>query len=346
MIRVGIAGLGFMGMVHWLSYQRLRGVRVAAICDRNRHRRDGDWLDIQGNFGPPGQRVDLTGVATHENVDALIQDPALDLLDITLPPNLHADVAIRALRAGKQVFCEKPLALIARDAARMQLAARRAQRLLMVGHVLPFFPEYAWALRVIQSGRHGALRGGSFKRIISDPKWLPNFWSAEKIGGPMLDLHVHDAHFIRLLFGPPSAVTSQGRLRGELAEHWNTQYHFPNGKFAVCSTSGVIDQQGRPFNHGFEIHLQRATLAFDFAVFGGAGQYLCPPTLLEDRGGIKRPKLSGDPMDAFAAELREVVRCVRAAQVSDILSGDLAQDAIRICEAETASLRRGRTIRL
>src|SRR5882757_2622734 len=124
MIRVGIAGLGFMGMVHWHSYQRLRGVRVTAICDRNPHRLKGDWRDIQGNFGPPGQRVDLAGVAIYETVDSLIEDPSLDLLDVTLPPHSHADVAIRALRAGKHVFCEKPLALTARDAARIALAAR------------------------------------------------------------------------------------------------------------------------------------------------------------------------------------------------------------------------------
>jgi predicted dehydrogenase len=346
MIRVGIAGLGFMGMVHWLSYQRLRGVRVAAICDRNAHRRKGDWRDIQGNFGPAGERVDLTGVRTYENVDALIDDTSIDLLDVTLPPFAHADVANRALRAGKHVFCEKPLALTPRDAARIALAARHAQRLLLVGHVLLFFQEYAWALRVIRSGKYGSLRGGSFKRIISDPIRLAHFWSTEKTGGPMLDLHIHDAHFIRLLFGQPSAVTSQGRFRGELAEHWNTQFQFAQRDVAVSATSGVINQSGRSFTQGFEIYLERATLAFDFAVFNGTGHSLCPPTLLDDRGSIKRPKLSGDPMDAFAAELGEVVRCVRAKEVSEELSADLAKDAIRICEAETASLRRGRTVRL
>ena len=48
--------------------------------------------------------------------------------------------------------------------------------------------------------------GGSFKRVISDPQWLPHFYDPDKIGGPLLDLHIHDAHLIRLLFGMPSAV--------------------------------------------------------------------------------------------------------------------------------------------
>jgi predicted dehydrogenase len=92
--------------------------------------------------------------------------------------------------------------------------------------------------------------------------------------------------------------------------------------------------------------LERATLAFEFAVIGGKGQYLCPPTLFDDRGAVQRPKLTDDPMDAFADELRAVVRCIRSERMSEILGAELARDAIRICHAETASLRRGRSVRL
>ena len=55
MVRVGIAGLGFMGMIHYLSYQKVRGVKVAAICEQARKRLTGDWRDIKGNFGPAGR---------------------------------------------------------------------------------------------------------------------------------------------------------------------------------------------------------------------------------------------------------------------------------------------------
>ena len=65
MIRIGIAGLGFMGMVHYLTYQKLRGVQVVALCEQNRKRLAGDWRDIQGNFGPRGQQMDRTGVRTY-----------------------------------------------------------------------------------------------------------------------------------------------------------------------------------------------------------------------------------------------------------------------------------------
>jgi predicted dehydrogenase len=277
----------------------------------------------------------------------MLADPSLDVIDITLPPGLHAEIAIQALRAGKHVFCEKPMALTPRDCDRMAAAAAKANRLLLVGHVLPFYPEYAWAYKIVQGGKYGRLLGGSFRRVISDPNWLPHFWSAEQSGGPMLDLHVHDAHFIRLLFGMPEKVTSGGRLRNDLAEFWHTQFQFSDHPYVVEATSGTINQQGRSFEHGFEIHLERATLAFDFAVFGNEGRMLLEPTLLDDKGRVKRPKLSdGDPMDAFLAELREILRAVRTGKPSPILDGNLARDAIVICQKQTESLRKGRPVKV
>lgn len=170
---------------------------MVALCEQNPKRLTGDWTDIQGNFGPPGQQIDLTGVATYESVEEIIADPNVDLIDITLPPSLHAEIAVQALQAGKHVFCEKPMSMTVVDCDRMLAAAQQCHRNLLIGHVLPFFPKYAWAIREMRSGKHGGLLGGSFKRVISDPAWLTNYWNAEAAGGPMLDLHVHDAHFIR-----------------------------------------------------------------------------------------------------------------------------------------------------
>ena len=54
MINVGIAGIGFMGMIHYLAYQKA-GARVRAICEQDPDRLAGDWRTIKGNFGPPGR---------------------------------------------------------------------------------------------------------------------------------------------------------------------------------------------------------------------------------------------------------------------------------------------------
>ncbi len=347
MLRVGIAGLGFMGMIHYLSYQKVRGVKVAAICEQDRKRLTGDWRDIKGNFGPAGRQMDLSGVATYDDLDAMLEDPKLEMIDITLPPSLHAEIACKALRSGKHVFCEKPMALKLADCQRMVSAAKRAKRQLLIGHVLPLLPEYAWARKVIQSGRYGKLRGGSFRRVISDPAWLRHYWKADAVGGPMLDLHIHDAHFIRLLFGMPQSVSTTGRMRGKLAESWTTQFRFKKN-LAVTATSGTIDQQGRPFDHGFEIQLDRATLIFQFAVIGGEGKYLCEPTLLDDRGKARPATMpAGDPMmNAFEAELQAVCKAVRTGKGVEMLACNLARDAIAICQAETKSLSTGKSVRL
>lgn len=346
MIRIGIAGLGFMGMVHYLSYQRLEGVQVSAIATRNAERRAGDWTGIQGNFGPPGEQMDLAGVATYESVQQLLQDDSLDAVDITLPPNLHADVAIAAFEAGKHVFCEKPLSLQTTDGQRMLDAAHAAGKKLLVGHVLPYFPEYRWARQIVNGGQYGELLGGAFRRVISDPAWLTDYWSEEKIGGPLLDLHIHDAHFIRLLFGKPRSVQATGRIRSRLPEFWHTQFDYESGA-TVEATSGVINQQGRPFDHGFEIHLERATLVFEFAVLGGEGRYLCPPTLIDDVGQATSVELeSGDPMNAFAMELEDVVQCLNGGEPSKTLGVDFAFDALDICHAQAKSLASGKPIRL
>ena len=163
----------------------------------------------------------------------------------------------------------------------------------------------------------------------------------------MLDLHIHDAHFIRLVFGMPQEVTTAGRLRDGLPEFWHSQFRFADRELVVEATSGTIDQQGRAFTHAFEIHLERATLAFDFAVIGGAGRYLCEPMLLDSNGKVEHPKLpGGDPIDAFVNELREVTHSVSEGKTSEILGAILAQDAIRLCEKQSASLLSGQPVKI
>lgn len=342
-MNIGIVGVGFMGMVHYLSYQKISGTRVVALCDRSQERLAGDWTGIRGNFGPSGEQMDLSGVATYESLEELIADPQVDLIDICLPPAAHADAAVAALSAGKHVLCEKPMALEVADGERMVAAAQQSQRRLMVGHVLPFFPEYAWVLSEVRSGKHGRLLGGEFKRVISDPAWMAGYWEADAVGGPMLDLHIHDAHFIRLLFGDPTRVTTRGSLRAGLPEHWNSLFEFEESGVTAAATSGVITQPSRPFLHGFEIRLERATLSFEFAVErtpegeDRAG-YRSPPTLLDSHGARQVELGDGDPMHAFQAELTHAVRVAREEAQPDALDARLARDAVRLCESQEKSL--------
>lgn len=346
MINVGIAGVGFMGWIHYLAYQKVRGVKMAALCSRDKKKLAGDWRGIQGNFGPPGEKVDVSAMKTYSKIDDLINDPNIDLIDNCLPPHMHADVSVRALKAGKHVFVEKPMALTAAECKRMVAASEKSGKQLLVGHVLPYFPEYAYARKVIDSGKYGKAIGGTFKRVISDPLWLKDFYDPSRVGGPLVDLHVHDAHFIRLLFGMPTSVVSQGRMRGQSVEFCNTLFEFDRSQLAVSATSGVINQQGRPFTHAYEIHLEKATLHFDFAAFSDAAE-VAPLKVLTSTGKVLRPDLGdGDPARAFEAEIKEVARSIKSGKPSPILSGDLARDAIVLCHKQTESVKKQRAVKI
>jgi predicted dehydrogenase len=330
-----------MGMIHYLAYQKVRGAKVRAICEQIPERLAGDWRSIKGNFGPQGEMMDLEGISKYSKLEDMLADPELDVIDICLPPSQHAKVGIAALKAAKNVFCEKPIALKAADAQRMVKTARQAGKLLMIGQVLPFFAAYRFALKTIQSEKYGRFLGGHFNRVISDPQWLTDFFDPDGCGGPMVDLHIHDAHFIRLVCGMPKAVHSLGRMRGEVVEFFNTQFLFEDPSLVVTATSGVINQQGRPFTNGYEIHLERAMLVFD----SWMGQ---PVTVLTDDGRVKHPKFTPgtDEIDDFAAEVTEVTRCVRTGTPSALLDGELARDALILCHKQTESVVRSRTVKI
>src|SRR5215831_12972991 len=134
MIRIGIVGIGFMGMIHYLGARDLTGARVTAICSRDPKKLAGDWRGIRGNFGPPGEMMDLSGIKKYDRLEALLADPDIDLVDVCNPTHLHPPTALAALRAGKHVLVEKAIALDPKDADAMVEAANRAGRLLMVAH--------------------------------------------------------------------------------------------------------------------------------------------------------------------------------------------------------------------
>jgi predicted dehydrogenase len=267
------------------------------------------------------------------------------MVDLCLPPNLHADAAVAAVEHGKHVFCEKPMALTTDACQRMVAAARANDRQLFIGHVLPMFPEYAQVLRWMEDGTYGSARGGSFKRVISDPLWLKDFYDPQRVGGPLIDLHVHDAHLIRLLFGMPTEVVSQGRMREAVVEYCHTLFRFDDLQLVVHAVSGIIPQQGRSFTHGFEIHTEDATLLFESAVIDGVAETLMPLTALAGAGRVERPELGGgDAVEPFVAEVREVARCAAANRPSRILGGDLARDAVALCHCQTESVRTGKVV--
>ena len=336
-----------MGWIHYLAYQKISGIKIAAIATRDPKKLKGDWRSIKGNFGPAGEKVDLKGIAAYPDVESMLADETLDLIDICLPPHMHREFTLKALKAGKHVFCEKPLAVNAKDCESMVKEAKKQKLQLLVGHVLPFFPEFEHIRKLVDSEKYGKLLGGNFKRVVSDPTWLTDFYDPEKVGGPMIDLHCHDAHYIRLLFGMPNKVVSQGRVKGEVAEYFNSLFYFDDPNLCVSATSGVINQQGRTFTHGVEVHFEKATVQFELAVLAGGEIETMPIKVLTSNGKVTRPKLkAGDDIAGFVSEIKEVMKSIKSGQTSPILAGDLARDAVKLCHKQTESIIKGKAIKV
>lgn len=330
MVNVGLVGIGFMGWIHQLAYRRSSEARLAAFCSKDAKKRAGDWTGIQGNFGPPGEQISVEGIETFESLDEMLKSAAIDVVDICLPPHLHADAAVKAIEHGKDVFCEKPIALTAEDSRRIMDAAKANNRLVMVAHVLPYMGAFAYATEIVQKGTYGKPIGGYFKRAITDPTWIPDFYNPNLVGGPLIDLHVHDLHWIQLLFGKPTKVDVVGRMRGEVAEYAHILYHFADPNVCVSSSSGIVNAPGRPFTHGFELQLEDAVIQHEFIAFTDAPASI--PLVVTTRSGeVLRPELpAGDEVDAFAAEISDMTTSVKSRQIAPRLNGQLATEAVEL----------------
>ena len=136
----------------------------------------------------------------------LATDPRVDVVSNTLPTQLHKDFTIAALKAGKHVLVEKPMALTVAECDEMIAAAKQSDRLLMVAHVLRFWPEYVALVEFVKSGALGKPLAATAKRLVGPPRWADWFLHPEWTGGEVLDLQVHDVDTLNWLFGTPKTV--------------------------------------------------------------------------------------------------------------------------------------------
>jgi predicted dehydrogenase len=337
MVKVGIAGIGFMGVTHYKAYASVAQAEVAAIFTRDAAKLSGDWRNVRGNFGEAGGIQDLSGVCRYDDLDALIADPEIDLLDVCLPSYLHRDVAVRAMEAGKHALVEKPIALSLEDAEAMLAAAERTGHLLMVAQVLRFWPEFALIRGLMDSGEHGPLLAAHFKRVISKPDWSGDDWFSDpsKTGGAVLDLHIHDSDFVQYLFGPPAAVMSRGvRAPDGQLTCIATLYDYPGTNRAISAQSGAIAQAAVPFEHGYDVYFERATLRHN--------SNTAPKVELFT--GDERRELTPSITDAFAAQLRTAVEGVERRESPAALAARSARNSLAIVLAEQESARSGERI--
>ncbi len=347
MVRIGIIGIGFMGYTHFEGARDLEGARVTAIATRDAKKLAGDWTSIQGNFGPPGGHVDVSQLKCCSDYRQLLNDPEIDLIDICLPTDRHHQVVMESLRAGKPTLVEKPISVELSQAEEMVRTAKDANVPLMVGHVLPFFPEFRFAAEAIQDGRFGRLLAAHFKRVICRPNWSGDMADFRKLGGWGIDLHIHDNHFIAHACGRPSAVFSSGLLQEGFVNHVHTSYVYPGGP-AVSCVSGGIAASGLQFGHGYDLYFENATVAFDAGTYGGEWVVSRPLSVITNDGKITTPELAGSGKwcAAFTSELQTAVNLISGKGKSGPLSSEVALSALEMCWAEAKSIETGAIVNL
>jgi predicted dehydrogenase len=153
-----------MAATHAAGYRELgERVRVASVCSLGEERS----LSLATSLG--ARHVDEIGEA--------LSDPTVDIVDVCLPTHLHREAAEKAFAAGYHVLLEKPIALTLADADAIIAAAESSGRLLMVGLVLRFWPEYVALHRLIASQELGPPRSVSTCRLSPPPDW--NEWMAD-----------------------------------------------------------------------------------------------------------------------------------------------------------------------
>ena len=191
-IGVGLVGYGLGGRAFHAPYlQATPGLSLRAVVSRK----------------PDAVHADLPGMHVVDSVDALLAESGIDLVVVSSPDALHADHAVAALRAGKHVVVDKPLATSLADAGRIIEAAETASRLLTVFHNRRWDADFLTLRQLLADGRLGDVV--QFESHFD--RWRPvpaATWKESREGGSWLDLGPHLIDQALLLFGRPEAVSA------------------------------------------------------------------------------------------------------------------------------------------
>jgi predicted dehydrogenase len=338
-LNVAVVGLGFMGTTHIRAWRAVAGTRIAAICDTVRLPLDGDLTFGGGNLGPAEPlRLDMTDVKATKRFEDLLSDPAIDVVDLCVPTSAHPDLAIAALRAGKHVVCEKPLARTAALARRIVDVAQSAKGFFMPAMCLRFWPHYAWVKREMDSGRLGRVLAARFRRVGEPPGWSPEFLDGARSGGALLDLHIHDADFVQYCFGRPQSVFATGFSQLSGAVDYVSAIYQVSGGASVTAEGSWLMGEGHGFNSAYTFIFERATVDYDMAR-GAEGLRLF------EKGQPPRT-ISPEGPDGYVNELAHLTESIRTGRPPSIVTGSDGLGAVEICEAEEESIRTGRVVEL
>ncbi|MBV8820244.1 MAG: Gfo/Idh/MocA family oxidoreductase [Acidobacteriaceae bacterium] len=319
-MRLAVIGLGFMGSTHIKALQSIPEVELAAVCSTDDRALDGDFSRIQGNFGGPGQHFDFSNVAKYREIEALLDDPSIDAVDICLPTDMHASAANEALQSGKHVLVEKPLALDAKTAASMLETAQQHGRILMAGQVLRFMPVYEVLRERISSGSMGPVRWAMFRRRCAAPAWSQWLSNPDRSGGGVFDLLIHDVDMCLHLFGKPETVSATGYEALDAGIDLITaELHYP-GKGTAFVTGGWHHPKSYPFSMEYTVVTDGGS--FEFSSIGR------PPVLYHLDG--REEVLPLEEKDSYAAEIAYFAECCRRGKQPELCPPEESAAAVAV----------------
>jgi len=330
LMKIAVLGLGFMGSTHLKALKNIPDAEITAVASFDEKQLTGDLSSVQGNLGGPGEVYDFSTIGRYTNPEDAIADPNVEAVDICLPTDLHASVTLAALRAGKHVLVEKPMALNGAAADEMVAEAARSGKILMTAQVLRFVPEYLVAARKVRNGDIGPVRSAIFRRRCSAPAWSQWLGDASRSGGGVFDLLIHDVDMVLRMFGQPLAVSASGH---EDMSHGIdvilAQFHFNDSK-SVIVTGGWHHPKAYPFSMEFTIVGDGATLEYNSAVR--------PLTQYNAEG--QEHVLELPAHDGYQAELEYFVECATQGKQPDLCPPAESSTAVKLAAAMVESRRR------
>jgi predicted dehydrogenase len=273
-------------------------------------------------------------VYSYENFDKIIDDPSIDVVYIVLPNSMHHEFTLRAARAGKHVFCEKPMANSAKECREMIAACEAANRQLGIGYRCQFEPHHLEAIRFAREQVFGALKhvDAGFGIPIGDPKQ----WRLRKDlagGGALMDVGVYALQACRYLAGeePLEVVALETKTDpvkfAEVDETITWSMKFPSGLTANCLTTYGFN--GRD----------------DFSAYATKGRFGMKPCYgyKGQTGWTSDPKIpfAFPPTDHFVAEMDAFSQAILQGKPFEP-SGEEGLRDLRVIEAIYRSIASGK----
>lgn len=299
-VRIGIIGLG-IGKWHLDSFKQTTNAEVVALCDANEER-----------LKKIGAEAGITKLCA--NIGSLLRNRDIDAVSVCLPNYLHAKVAVAAMKAGKHVLCEKPLAASVTDAQKIVKAERETGKKCMVAMKFRFQPEAHYIAEELKKGAFGEVYYGYthyLRPLGGIPTGAGNWFinKAKSGGGALIDNGVHLLDINWYLMGSPKPVSAFGSTYAKFGPDIESIKDTFDVEDFGC---GLIK-----FENGASIYLDNAWSSMvDDTVMalkiigtkGGAGMW--PFSIVKNKNGqnaVAKPDLTGKK---YQTQFEHFVECV------------------------------------